>query len=371
MKNKLQVEITTTQSCNMACTYCFEGAELQNKKKQMHIDTILAKLIELKNSDKFKDEFSGININFWGGEPTMAFEVCNKIITHFKDSDTTFFFYTNGYSSFGTNLILQHYIKEIGTNFDRISFQVSYDGLYNDIERVDHKGEATSPKIFNFLDFMKEKYPDVVIRLKSVMLPEHLKTASKNWKHFKDIVERYNNPAFCWAPTLEYTNNYNITQNDLNEIEIELLKIAKLEMEYFKKTNHFLLTWFSSASPAVCSAGTNILNIDLDGNLTVCHGALYSSKKEELTLSNITNEHFIEEYFNNRMLFKNAFLNRQSTLPDECVGCDATVCYQCPTVNFDNSKKEKNSDKFYDIKTDLCDIYKMFGRISQVVNKNL
>ena len=69
------LEIATTSTCNMACTYCFEGEELKSKQKQHHqnIEPIIQKIDLLLSDPKFCMEYSGICLNFWGGEPTLNY----------------------------------------------------------------------------------------------------------------------------------------------------------------------------------------------------------------------------------------------------------------------------------------------------------
>jgi len=368
----LTVEITTTQKCNMNCSYCFEGEELKNNDKQVNIQEIISALNELRSSDKFKELYDEININFWGGEPTLAYKECCEIIDAYKDTKVNFFFYTNGYSTFGVSKILDFYKSVINDSYKRISLQISYDGITNDIYRVDHNNKGTSHKILEFIKYMNTFYPSVNIKLKSVVLPNQIKWMVNNWTHFKELFLQYPRYNFKWAPTLEYTNHYNITEEDLKLYNTIFLKIAKLEIEFYEEYGHHLLTWFDYTTGTVCSAGTNILNIDLKGNILVCHGALYSKNKDSYKMSNIFNINYLKDYFESREEYSNLLNDRNKNVPEKCQGCDATVCYQCPIVSADNSKKSNNiKDNFYDIKIDLCEVYKCFGRIHQTVNKYL
>lgn len=124
--------------------------------------------------------------------------------------------------------------------------------------------------------------------------------------------------------------------------------------------------------------GINIGNIDLDGNVSVCHGALYSDKKDELIHGNILKRDYIfSEQLLTMMDMHNSVLSflthakSSSSVKHVCDGCEATVCYQCPTVNFSTSDKDTYQEKFHDPKTDLCEIYKNFGVISKTVHKFL
>jgi len=365
--NFYTLEITTTQKCDMACSYCFEGEELQNNTKQNNTELIVKKIHEMLNDNEFAKKFNGININFWGGEPTLNQTMCKRLIDEFADSPVTFFFYTNGLNGINLMSIINYFNKRIKDN-DRLAFQISYDGLWHDIERVDHQGKGTKDNVYNTFQHIKKMFPNIRISLKSVLPVDKLTSSTndfvENWKHFQNIQLEY--PDIDYSPTLEYTQKYNITDEQMNNIKKQLLMISKLELEHYKLFGKFVLSWFGVKEHVLCSAGANISNIDLEGNLSVCHGALYSPDKEDLKISSIFDTDFVQS-----ICSANTKFTELLKMPEQCNGCLATVCYQCPTVNYSNSDKETLEERYHDPKSDLCKIYKEFGTISRTVNKFL
>ncbi len=374
--NNLTVEITITQQCDMACTYCFEGEELQNKNKQTNEEAIIKGIQSMLVSEDFNSTFSGIEINFWGGEASLNFKMCNRIITTFKDNKNVFFFfYTNGLNGLNLINIIENYKKEINDDFKRLSFQISYDGKYNDITRVDHTGKGTAERILGTLDHLFNLYPTLIIRLKSTILPEQLKDMSTIWEEFKDIREKYGRDL-SYSPTIEYTQNYNISEDDLQLIRKEFLKIGKKEIEYYKEHGSYILSWFYITTRSLCSAGSNIINIDLNGDILVCHGALYSENKDDLKFGNINDVDFISSFLKNRYKYTKGLLDTESgdILKEQynhCKECSATVCYQCPTVNYDRNIDKDLSDieKYHTNKFDMCSVLNAFGKISQSIQQ--
>lgn len=149
------LEIATISRCNMACTYCFEGEELQTNKRQTkeNLELIVQKIELLLSTDKFNEEYpAGICVNFWGGEPSLNFNWNKDLINTLKDkfyySKITFFMYSNGY----------HY-KNIQNHLDLFSdyelsnnkfrLQISWDAIDNG--RINHKGESTTTKVKNHI----------------------------------------------------------------------------------------------------------------------------------------------------------------------------------------------------------------------------
>jgi len=384
-KNYYSLEITTTQSCNMRCTYCFEGAELENDKKAIDVKIVIQKVRELLDSKSFLERFNGIVINFWGGEPTLNYKYCQTIIEAFKNDSVDFFFYTNGLVYDNIYKII-NYSQLHNIDLNRIRFQISYDGIWNDETRVietkrTKEALGTAEKVLSNFEKLKEVYPYLHISLKSTLPVEKLCSNNydlvNNWYHFKELFLKFGE-AVKYSPTLEYTQNYSLSSEQIYNAEMQFLKIAKLEIEFFMINKRHLFSWFDVKDRSLCSAGINIGNLDLDGNLSVCHGALYSDDKSELLHGNILEK---DDTFSNQVLNMHAihnsvlsFSTHKSSVSNSkhiCDGCEATVCYQCPTVNFSNSKKETYQEKYHDPKTDLCSIYKNFGVISKTVYKFL
>ena len=361
---KYSFEVTTTQKCDMACTYCFEGEELQNTTKQRSTPDIIKAVNSMLESDEFRKIYDeGISLAFWGGEPTQNPKMIIELIEEFKDKDITFFFYTNGFSYDNIEkLIVNFKFNDISS--ERYRFQISFDGLSHDDERIDHRGKGTSEKILNNIRMIRNKFPEVGLSIKSTLPIMYLEEASKHWDYFKDLIDEF--PNFVWAPTLEYTNKYEISNEQLSKITEQFKIIAKKEIDYFQKNNKFVMSWFGSAEHVVCSAGANIGNIDIDGNISVCHGALYSENKDDFVFGHISEDDVV-----GTILKSHAKHIEILEVPELCKGCEATVCFQCPIVQYDHSKLETYEEKYHDVKNDLCQVYKSFGKIDRTVQRYL
>ncbi|RLA76993.1 MAG: hypothetical protein DRG78_18035, partial [Epsilonproteobacteria bacterium] len=135
---------------------------------------------------------------------------------------------------------------------------------------------------------------------------------------------------------------------------------------YYKKNNKHVWKWFEADRVSTCSAGANISNVDIDGNMSICHGALYSDDKKDMIFGNIKDKDITQKVLDTHYKFTDNMDNRDV----ECQTCIATVCYQCPVVNYSHSDKN-DMDRYHDTKTDLCEIYKVFGKISRTVKKYL
>ena len=361
MGNYYAYEVTTTQKCDMACTYCFEGEELQNTSKQRSVDDIISSVYDMINSEKFMSVYDGVTLNFWGGEPTQNPKMIIKLINEFKNSPVKFFMYTNGFNKNNIERIINNFKLFIDDN-RRLTYQISYDGIFHDDERIDHKGNGTSKQILENIKYLRNKFPEIQFSLKSTLPVKYLTRLVEIWDHFKILSDEF---GFSYSPTLEYTNKYIIKEDFVKKVNEQFLILAKREIEYYKTHNRFVWSWFGTGERSVCSAGANISNVDIDGNLLVCHGAIYSKNKDAFVIGHVS-DNPIDAILKSREHHMDIM-----KVPEHCRDCTATVCYQCPIVNYDYSDKETYDEKYHDPKDDLCLIYKAFGKIDRTVQKYL
>jgi len=152
MKKFFNFDVNMTEACTLRCTYCIENfnkSKLHNLSDEM-LNKIIEKFDYLLNSDKFLKHYSGINIFFWGGEPTVNFNGMKKFIEHYKDKDNVgFFIYSNGFR-YSDEMIdyIKKYQYPISNGHPKLELQISYDGLAShDVARLDIKGKGSALKV--------------------------------------------------------------------------------------------------------------------------------------------------------------------------------------------------------------------------------
>ncbi len=380
-RNHFNLEIATISSCNMACTYCFEGEELQSKKTQPkeNIDSIIQKMQALLTDEKFLSEYNGICLNFWGGEPTLNFE-WNKELIHkakkqFKDR-VSFFIYSNGYSY---TKLTQHIDLFSVTEMynDTIRIQISWDGISNG--RVNHREEATNERVRENIIKISKNYWNLNLTTKATIQPEELIKLDTIWLRyfdlFQDIYKHSSRTRVIFSPTLNYVDDYATEQEYLDQISLSFGKVLKLEEAFFDKYKTHLFGWFSDDHSSArtkrmtnCSAGINLAAIDYEGNLSVCHGTLYSPlKKDFIAFQNTnikdSNQDFKIKLFETREQLK----KKHQYVADECISCTATICYKCPVVNLEQLNEGVNADNFQTRDPRHCNIYKLFGKFDRIL----
>lgn len=79
MKKRMQISLIITESCPLACNYCYEIHKANQKmtfeKAKEHIDREFAEL----------DEDAEINIEFFGGEPFLNFELIEQVVDYVEE----------------------------------------------------------------------------------------------------------------------------------------------------------------------------------------------------------------------------------------------------------------------------------------------
>lgn len=366
-RGNLTIELTTTALCDLNCTYCFEGVK-SNPKKLQDLELLAKRLKEILNSEWFKTNYSSLQISFWGGEPTLNHNYITKIINEFKDyKEVRFQMYSNGYNI--------ENMKKVVDNVDcsKFNIQISYDGrIINDHYRLTRSGKSSADLVLKTFKYLADKGIDT--HLKSTIPGSALKYINETWDNFLELKEEYKdykNVKINFAPTLDYSM---LPSDDDKAKEVQLfreqiLKVAKKEIQFYKENGYFLMSWFGKGNDkSNCSAGLNMISIDVDGKSYVCHGALYIKNKEDLSSSSI----FEDDFINKIKDFNDSFEGSIKNVPEACKKCVATTCIVCPVNTFQLSKKESVKDKWEDRAVNgLCEFYQAFGEIDRSIQRYL
>jgi radical SAM protein with 4Fe4S-binding SPASM domain len=369
MTNKIQAkgsfsfEITTVTSCDMACTYCFEGEKaLDTNQVNKRIPEYIEKIKETLNAEWFKKDYEFLSLDFWGGEPTLNNYVMTRLINEFKDYDNIdFHLYTNAFNE----STMRKFIESIDPS--KLRIQVSYDGrVINDKFRIDHSGNSTSDKVLSTFEYLS------TINLKGLNLKSTLPLSechhmTEVWKEFRELHNKYasKNVYVRYAPTLDYHTKFQDPNTYLPYFENAIREISAMEIDFFKENGYFLFTWYRGTDERfTCSAGKNMTILDTDGNFYPCHGALYLDDKEDHKVSSLGSD------INNINREKYAkMINKTNEI---CNSCVATTCFVCPTSSYAASQKETYEERWLDNQVHgLCGYYQAFGKVDRAFSKLL
>jgi len=369
-KSSFSFEVNLTEGCNWACEYCFEGKDKITGKQHLlnkNPDQLLKAIHAILNDDWFNRQFGNLHIDFWGGEPTLNLKLMSIIIREFMDDErVAFFLYTNGSRVEELIHVISCLKDKTCYAGEKLDIQVSYDGNpIHDLRRVDKKGNGTSHiarhgmSVFALNGFK--------FKLKSTLMPKDFKHMSEAWDDILALRNAYGN-NINYAPTIEYYTN-DFKEEYLQDLEKGLMDIAFKEYNFFIKERTFMLMWFTNnMGKAVCGSGKKMAAVDIDGNVYLCHGAIYNGVNSELKFGDIFD---IDELLQG-IKHNNEYL-MSSVYDEECERCEATTCIRCNYAKYLFSKENDFIDKFYDMKcqNNLCQYYKLIGKISRGLMMNI
>lgn len=154
------ITITLTQSCNLKCSYCYENNKSPKAMTFSTAQQIIDK--ELQN----KDKYTGFEIDLFGGEPFLQFELIKQITNYacqeLNDFPHTIFLTTNG------TLVHGDVQKWLIDHKDCVICGLSLDGT-----REMHNTNRSNSFDSIDIDFFAENYPmqDIKMTISRETLP--------------------------------------------------------------------------------------------------------------------------------------------------------------------------------------------------------
>lgn len=251
------LKIHVSNSCNLRCSYCYANqGNYGSKSELMNINTandIIYFINEYMKNNPLK------YITFFGGEPLLAIDIIEMICRAFFDKGIIFLMQTNG-------TILNDKILNIIKKYNVI-ITVSLDGPkeINDFNRVDKHGVGTYDTIINNIKLLGSNVKSIQSTISDEFAEEYS----------KDIIYTYifkkTGISFLKAE-YDLKSKVKLKENDI-EKEVEDFFKYVLEDEFIIDSYGYrILRFFFSTmnSRYLCSAGTNLLTIDVNGNIYPC-----------------------------------------------------------------------------------------------------
>ncbi len=239
-----------TEDCNFNCTYCYK-----KKSKTYVTDSIIEKSIEFFFPYLSKECY----INFYGGEPLLAFNKIKKIIyileSKNKKLKKNFHYSITSNGSLIDNKILKF------LNQYKFSLMISFDGYAQEISRK--KGSFTQT-----ISIIKKilKYPDIKLEINSVFTQKTIGTISKSISFILGLgIPKINlsiNTTEAWNKT------------SIHKLKEELTNLSDYLYLHYKKTGSIPLNNFKDDFEKgifQCTAGKDRMALTPHGNIWGCY----------------------------------------------------------------------------------------------------
>ena len=319
LKDISGIDITFSRNCNMRCSYCYiskhspDSLQKDNLKIQQALinGDFYSNIIKYFDDDESKQQIQLLSL--WGAEPTLNADMFEGFIFQLLD------YFPNVYSvMFSTNSLLGFpalnkfisAINKYSQKYDRkltLQLQFSLDGpaYINDVSRYKGACANTIKTISEIIEYYNHNdlYCTVKIFPKPTLTCDTFGFLGKNkdkliewYTFFSDLDSQFAQKnhnkniliTFITLPTLVnpgyHTNedgkNFACFLRTLNTITQEEIPFSKdftlfqagfLDYWTSEKMRYLQapLTWSSSH----CSAGKNLISIDYQGNISLCHRA--------------------------------------------------------------------------------------------------
>ena len=237
-----------TDDCNFECDYCYQ------KKGTTYMDTST-----IETGFAFFSQYleKDCYINFYGGEPLMAFDKIQHAVEIIKnklnDKNVIFSISTNG------SLLNEQKLEFLNRN--KFSLLLSFDGFAQNIQRK--KGSYN-----HIVTIIKRllKYPDIDFEINSVFTPKTIGYLSKSVQLMAELhVPKIN-------ATLSQTSSWN--RLALLQYKKELQTLNNYLFSFYLQNGHIPFNKFrrdGRKGVFACYAAKDRLAITPDGKLWGCH----------------------------------------------------------------------------------------------------
>ena len=252
--SKKTVMLTTTERCNLNCTYCYEkNKTLKSMSYNTAIDIISKELTE-------DDEYDEVEIQFFGGEPFFEAELIKDVCSYIWSKK-----WPKKYQCFTTtNGTLVHgEIKEwLLKNKDRFICSLSLDGT----KRAHDINRCNSFDLID-IDFFKSTWPEQTVKM--TISPESLPYLAESVIYIHEL-------GFSFHNNLAYGVDWS-DERLLAVLEEQLKILADFYIDHPEIPQCSMLGMsienviLGRRIERWCGAGVSMRSYDTFGNLYPCH----------------------------------------------------------------------------------------------------
>ena len=335
-----------SNDCNMRCLYCYGQGGCYNMKRELMAEETVIEALEKMYAVYPKIEL----INFFGGEPTMNFDVikaaCKYVKAHKKD--TVVGMVTNGTFA---NEELVELIKEYDF---RVTFSVDVQPMQDTLRPL-LGGKPSYDIVLKNYKYLRERTEEPST-IEVTYTEEHRVNGYTPAKLIKEIRKDFGDVYMVFNPVSTCNPKYKISDfKDFGE-SVDELKEDKLLYETTPFVNAVLMG-IAKAKPDYhfCGSGFGKTAVSATGDIYACQAFLgmdafkFGSVKEPIDVLKARVWAKSDELYNHNKAIEEG----------KCKDCYLnTYCHRCISSN------KMSTGNFYESPDDLCNMQKdVFDRV--------
>jgi len=300
-----------TNRCNMACSYCYEREYFKDNFKDISEETAKQAIDFLVSNHKPGNKArpnEDINICYFGGEPTLNWEVLKKNIVYArsleKEKGLKFGLYllTNAKELPNDEAEFFRVLRDHG-----VKMQVSLDGCK---EAHDSTRGHFDAIVKNTRKIIENLNRHIIVRM--TVTPDNVRHAYESFRAMAELSCTVN-----MVPIVE------------DEWTSDTIAIAKEEfkkiMNYYQKLTRIKPIRFNVAENCIdggfrhCQTGSSMISVTVDGTIYPCHRFQFHAEPEKnWKMGDIFKG--VDRYPNFDGIFA------------KCYSCETNICHPCPSA---------------------------------------
>ena len=271
-KRRRLVSLTITEACNLSCSYCYE-----HSKTAAVMDIQVAKDI-LKHEFENSDGFDEIEIDLFGGEPTLYPDFIKELVNWTRHQTFTkpfiFFLQTNG------TLVHEDLQKWLLDNKSHVNVGLSLDGT-----PATHDRNRNNSYDLIDIDFFVRNYPAQGVRM--TISADSIGSLAEDVIYLYGLgfsrIDSFFAYGIDWKKdSLEDVLSEQLlilAQYYLDNPDVRECSIFDMPIHMLNSSSPFLLKW--------CGTGVEMVSIGVDGKKYPCHAFQPNTNSSPIELGGI------------------------------------------------------------------------------------
>lgn len=341
------IKIFSTNRCNARCYYCFEeGIKFVDMTEETALQLV-------KFAKQYYRDFHRIQINWFGGEPLLNFEIIQLITDELIKAGfkLTTHITTNG------SLLTPEIVDFINDKYEHCSFQITVDDIgkayYNIKKYIDLTENKAFDTIINNIKLLLRK--GIRTRIRINFLKENFSHAIEIFDYLNALFDDLPTPDIYFAP-LSFDHKETIRKREKTKTKehthLSLMKFYSERNILYDKANLYKNTLINlSLKPKAIPCGacrSHNLTITAEGLIFKCHRIVTDNK---YSIGNVY------DGINEDSKYYRVFVDKEYEDP-KCFECNVfPVCRGGCKVEAIIYGKRENSCDIFSKHTELVELY--------------